>query len=153
MGKKLNIFTARLTGLGLERDPINRGEHRRGIGNGSREVGEGEPKPMPLGDKCNYLCPYFRCTKKALMITMKYIKGSPSKVGYCRWVGDLCITGDCQYAYCEKRALLPGNKCAFAIRKEEKKTVKSEEEDISLILDDKVKNLLKKHGHRDLDVV
>ena len=97
-----------------------------------------EPRPMPLGDKCNYLCPYFRCNKKALSIQKKYVKGTPQKIGYCMWVGDICIAGDCQYAYCEKRALLPGNKCAFAIKRNEngedmEKELKQEEEHESRI--------------------
>ena len=77
---------------------------------------ESEPKPLPLGDKCNPLCPFFRCSKKALKIEKRYIKGMLQKVGFCMWVGDNCIAGECQFAFCEKRALLPGNKCAFAVK-------------------------------------
>jgi len=114
-----------------------------------REIGDGEPKPMPLGDKCYYLCPYFKCNKKALMITMKYMKGNPYKVGKCRWVGDTCITGDCQYAYCEKRALLPGNKCAFAIKRREDTDKEEEYEEDQM--ESKVKEILsKKLGGRDI---
>lgn len=114
---------------------------------------EEEPKPLPLGEKCNYLCPYFRCNKKALSIQVKYIKGTPQKTGLCRWVGDICITGDCQYAYCEKRALLPGNKCAFAVSK------KTEEQELELELqkEDKEEAKLreiaaKKLRRKDLDL-
>ncbi len=77
---------------------------------------ESEPKPLPLGDKCNPLCPYFRCSKKALKIEKRYVKGMLQKVGFCMWVGDNCIAGECQFAFCEKRALLPGNKCSFAVK-------------------------------------
>lgn len=111
-----------------------------------------EPKPMPLGEKCNYLCPFFRCNKKALNIQKKYIKGTPQKIGYCMWVGDICISGECQYAYCEKRALLPGNKCAFAIKRVEtedmEKELKREEE-----YDSKMKDILaKRFGHKGYDL-
>ena len=78
--------------------------------------GDNEPKPLPLGDKCNPLCPFFKCSKKALKIDKRYVKGMLQKVGFCMWVGDNCIAGDCQFAFCEKRALLPGNKCAFAVK-------------------------------------
>lgn len=115
----------------------------------------GEPKPMPLGEKCNYLCPYFRCNKKALMVTTKYMKGNPYKVGLCRWAGDTCITGDCQYAYCEKRALLPGNRCGFAKKSEqtdhdlEKELEKAGDE-----LDHQVKKILSKRlGKKDEDLI
>ncbi|BAB65338.1 hypothetical protein STK_03590 [Sulfurisphaera tokodaii str. 7] len=109
---------------------------------------------MPLGEKCNYLCPYFRCNKKALNIQKKYVKGTPQKIGYCMWVGDICITGDCQYAYCEKRALLPGNKCAFAIKRNEngedmERELKKEEE-----YDSKMKDILsKRFGHKGYDLL
>jgi hypothetical protein len=113
---------------------------------------QGEPKPLPVGGKCNYLCPYFRCNKKALLIQQKYNKGNPQKVGWCRWVGDTCITGDCQYAYCEKRALLPGNKCAFAnSRKNEDDLEKDLAGDDEV---DKVKDIIsKKFGKRDIDII
>lgn len=87
------------------------------------------------------------------MIQTKYVKGSPYRVGFCRWVGDTCITGDCQYAYCEKRALLPGNKCAFAVRKTEEfdmeKEFNGKEE-----YDEKMKDLIsKKLGKKNLDLI
>lgn len=89
------------------------------------------------------------------MIQTKYAKGSPYKVGFCRWVGDTCITGDCQYAYCEKRALLPGNKCAFAVNKKDgnkddiEKELKEEDD-----YENKVKELIsKKLGKKDIDLI
>jgi hypothetical protein len=122
---------------------------------GKQDFGIQEPKPMPLGDKCNYLCPFFRCNKKALNIQKKYIKGTPQKIGYCMWVGDVCIAGECQYSYCEKRALLPGNKCAFAVNKMQgngddmEKELKKEEE-----YDSKFKDIItKKFGRKDLDLI
>ncbi|MBW9141480.1 MAG: hypothetical protein TQ35_0001460 [Candidatus Aramenus sulfurataquae] len=118
------------------------------------QYAEDEPKPLPLGDKCNYLCPYFRCNKRALMIQTKYVKGNPYKAGYCRWVGDTCITGDCQYAYCEKRALLPGNKCAFAVNKRDGSRDDIERELREEDYDNKVKELLsKKLGKKDVDFI
>lgn len=113
-----------------------------------------EPKPMPLGDKCNYLCPYFRCNKRALLVQVKYSKGNPYKVGYCRWVGDVCIAGECQYAYCEKRALLPGNKCAFVINRKNEKEVEIEKELEKEDYDDKMKEIIsKKFGKKGLDLL
>lgn len=126
----------------------------RELRRGKQDFNLDEPKPMPLGDKCNYLCPFFRCNKKALSIQKKYIKGTPQKIGYCMWVGDVCITGECQYAYCEKRALLPGNKCAFAVNKKNGDTEDMEKELKRDEYDNKVKELLsKKYGRRDLDLL
>ncbi len=113
-----------------------------------------EPKPMPLGDKCNYLCPYFRCNKRALSIQIKYVKGTPQKIGFCRWVGDTCIAGECQYAYCEKRALLPGNKCAFAINKKE--TVEEIEQELEREddIENKIKDVVaRKLGKKGYDAI
>ncbi|WP_236751308.1 hypothetical protein [Acidianus sp. HS-5] len=118
------------------------------------QISQNEPKPLPLGEKCNYLCPYFRCNKRALMIQTKYAKGSPYKVGFCRWVGDTCITGECQYAYCEKRALLPGNKCAFAVNKKNDGNDMEKELKQSDEYEDKVKDIIsKKLGKKDLDLI
>jgi len=129
--------------------------NERGFKPQRNQFSDNEPKPLPLGEKCNYLCPYFRCNKRALMIQTKYAKGSPYKVGFCRWVGDTCITGDCQYAYCEKRALLPGNKCAFAVNKKDgnkddiEKELKEEDD-----YENKVKELIsKKLGKKDIDLI
>ncbi|BCU67104.1 hypothetical protein HS7_05410 [Sulfolobales archaeon HS-7] len=88
------------------------------------------------------------------MITTKYMKGNPYKIGFCRWAGDTCITGDCQYAYCDKRALLPGNKCAFAIEKRD--DGKKEESDMEYEdeIDKAAKKILSKRlGHKDADYI
>ncbi|MEB3780467.1 MAG: hypothetical protein GSR85_09625 [Desulfurococcales archaeon] len=75
-----------------------------------------EPKPMPIGDKCNPLCPFFRCGKKALRITREHYRGRNLKVAMCNWIGDKCIGATCRFAYCEKRAILPDGRCAFAVK-------------------------------------
>ncbi|AWR97145.1 hypothetical protein DFR86_05940 [Acidianus sulfidivorans JP7] len=129
--------------------------NQRSFNRGERgQITENEPKPLPLGDKCNYLCPYFKCNKRALMIQTKYSKGSPYRIGFCRWVGDTCITGECQYAYCEKRALLPGNKCAFATAKKDDNFDMDKEFKENDDYDGKVKDLLaKKLGKKDIDLI
>ena len=105
---------------------------------GRRFEDDREPNPLPLGDQCNPLCPFFRCSKKALKIDKKYVKGLLQKVSFCMWVGDNCIAGQCQYAYCEKRALLPGNKCSFAVKakggsEEFERELEREEKEMSLL--------------------
>lgn len=75
-----------------------------------------EPKPMPLGDKCNPLCPFFKCGKKALRISRDHYRGRTFKTAMCAWIGDKCIGATCRFAYCEKRAILPDGRCAFAVR-------------------------------------
>ncbi len=95
---------------------------------GGRHGGRREPRPRPLGDKCNPLCPFFRCSQRALRITTETFRGRPIKVAMCAWIGDKCIGASCRMAYCEKRAMLPDGRCAFAVRA---KTVQRDfEEDI-----------------------
>ncbi len=79
-----------------------------------------EATPKPIGDKCNPACPFFRCSQNALMFTKKYVKGRVITTVMCRLVGDKCIGYNCQYAYCQKRYLLPDGRCSWALRKEEK---------------------------------
>jgi len=83
----------------------------------SREVSlrEGELRPMPDGKKCNPLCPYFKCSKKALGVVRRDEGGRPKFVGFCNWVNDLCIGGVCQFSSCERYYLLPDGSCLYAI--------------------------------------
>jgi len=75
-----------------------------------------QPRPRPIGDKCNPLCPFFRCQKRALRISREQFRGRTMPVALCAWIGDKCIGPSCRYAYCEKRAMLPDGRCAFAVR-------------------------------------
>jgi hypothetical protein len=112
---------------------------------------EGKPRPMPLPDgRCNPLCPYFRCLKNALTIVRKPVHGRIQQIPYCRWIGDECIGGSCQYASCALKALLPDGTCLFAKEKEAKETrlediereIRAEEEAMS-----KVERLMKRKGY------
>lgn len=108
-----------------------------------------DAKPKPLGDKCNPACPFFRCSQNALMFTKKYQRGKMITVVMCRLVGDKCIGYKCQYAYCERKYLLPDGRCAWVLRKKESesgedefiKEMKEEERELG-----RIKNKL-----RDLD--
>jgi hypothetical protein len=73
--------------------------------------------PQPIGDKCNPLCPLFVCTRNALFIANKPIKGRIVKTAQCRLTGGDCIGGECQYASCKINALLPDGRCAKALEK------------------------------------
>jgi len=109
-----------------------------------------ELKPLPLGDKCNTLCPFFKCSKNSLVIVNKVVKGHVQKVAMCRWIGDTCLGYKCQFAYCERKALLPDGKCAFAVkfREDEREFIKELDE---AKIDEKLKNLLaRKSGRKDL---
>ncbi len=75
----------------------------------------GEPRPRPVGDKCNPLCPFFRCSKNALRTATVYYRGRPMKVAMCAWIGDKCIGAQCRYAACAKHAMLPDGRCQFAV--------------------------------------
>ncbi len=85
-----------------------------------------QPRPRPLGDKCNPLCPFFRCSKNALRITTEQYKGRIIRVPFCSWIGDKCIGASCRFAYCEKRAMLPDGRCAFAVRQQKTKDFEEE---------------------------
>ncbi len=112
------------------------------------------PKPMPIGRKCNPLCPYFRCSKKALVIKTEFFKGRQRKIAYCRWIGDTCIGASCQYAYCALRALLPNGDCMFAVQAEKKKTKDMFEELKESELDEKTRSLMTRRlGKKDLDFI
>ncbi len=93
--------------------------HRRPGGPGRPEAGG--PQPRPIGNKCNQLCPYFRCNQRALVIRNEFSRGKQIKVTYCRWIGDNCIGAGCQYAYCALKALLPDGKCMYAVKKEQER--------------------------------
>lgn len=107
----------------------------------------GEVKPLPLGDKCNMLCPLFRCSKNALVVVNRVVKGHVQKVAMCRWIGDSCLGYRCQFAFCERKALLPDGKCAFAVKFKEgdKEFIKELNE---AEIDNKVKSLLARRGGR-----
>jgi len=103
------------------RDPHSKGFRRgrppRGPPRGERVRGVRPPaKPMPLGDKCNPLCPFFKCSKNALVVVNRVVRGHVQKAAMCRWIGDQCLGSSCQFAFCERRALLPDGKCAFAVK-------------------------------------
>jgi hypothetical protein len=87
-----------------------------------------ELRPRPLGDKCNPLCPFFRCAKNALRIKTEYFKGRPIRVAYCELAGDKCIGAQCRYAQCAKNALLPDGRCSFALGRQRKPVKDFEEE-------------------------
>ncbi len=108
-----------------------------------------ELKPMPIGDKCNQLCPFFKCSKNALVAVNKVVKGHVQKAAMCRWIGDVCLGYKCQFAFCDRKALLPDGRCAFSIKFKE-----SEEEYIKELdksdIDSKIKNILaKRTGRKD----
>ncbi|MCD6324411.1 MAG: hypothetical protein J7L55_04820 [Desulfurococcales archaeon] len=109
-------------------------------------------KPMPIGDKCNPLCPYFRCSKKALVFVNRVVKGHVQKVAMCRWIGDECLGPKCQYAYCELGALLPDGRCAYAVKfKKSGDEFFKELEEEGKEFDSKVKDLLSRRTGRRND--
>jgi hypothetical protein len=97
---------------------------RRGERGGPREL-----RPRPLGDKCNPLCPFFRCARNALRIKTEYFKGRPIRVAYCELAGDRCIGASCKFAQCAKNALLPDGRCGFVVN-QKKRPVKDFEEEL-----------------------
>lgn len=83
-------------------------------------------RPRPIGDRCNPLCPFFKCQKRALRTTVEQYKGRPIRVPMCAWIGDKCIGASCRFAYCEKRAMLPDGRCALAVKSKRGKEFEEE---------------------------
>lgn len=131
--------------------------HQRKEGKGFKEGKKSRPyrqlaeaKPLPIGSMCNPLCPFFKCAKAALVYGSRVIKGRPQKVAYCRWVGDVCLGYKCQFAMCERKALLPNGKCAYAIRFEDKSEEMFKEIEKSEF-DTKLKSILSRRvGRKDV---
>jgi hypothetical protein len=135
------------------RDFVERGRQFREVAE-KVHIREGELEPRPAGIYCNPLCPYFRCAKRALTYRSTGAGVGTRVIAFCTWVGDQCIAGACQYAFCEKRYLLPGNKCLYAVEREKKKTssdmfkeLDKEEKEAK-----KLRDHLKKHYGKDLDL-
>lgn len=141
----------------------NKGDPKRGderVGMPQRGVAErvvlreGEVEPRPNGIYCNPLCPYFRCSNRSLDIRSTRAGTDVKAVAFCRWVGDQCIAGLCQYAYCVKRYLLPGNRCLYGVERSKKR----DQQDIFRELDleereaRKLREHLKKYSGRGLDL-
>ncbi len=114
---------------------------------------EQKPRPMPLPDgKCNPQCPYFRCLNNALVVMRKPVHGRMQKVAFCRWIGDECIGGSCQYASCAAKALLPDGSCLHAKEKQGRAAEKAMEEiEKELVEEEKqmsrIERLMKRRGY------
>ncbi|MEM1641205.1 MAG: hypothetical protein QXI85_00235 [Desulfurococcaceae archaeon] len=83
--------------------------------------------PQPLGERCHSLCPLFVCTRNAMFVVNKPIKGRIIRVAQCRLTGGDCISGECQYASCRINSLLPDGRCTKAL---EKKVSRISDEDL-----------------------
>ncbi|RLG76789.1 MAG: hypothetical protein DRO12_03815 [Thermoprotei archaeon] len=93
-------------------------------------------EPRPIDGVCNPLCPFFRCSRGALIIRRTNTRGKMQPTAFCTWVGDLCIGTKCQYAHCARRALLPDGRCLYAVREQEKQR---QEEDFERELERELK--------------
>ncbi|ADI32431.1 hypothetical protein [Staphylothermus hellenicus] len=103
----------------------SRGPHRSFKNDRSRPL-QRKAYPMPKGDKCNPLCPFFVCTRNALVIVTKSYRGKIRKVAFCRLTGSECIGAECKFASCRINALLPDGRCAKALEKKTRKTTDKE---------------------------
>ncbi len=113
-------------------------------------------KPQPINGMCNPLCPFFKCSQRALVYSKKFYRGKPQTVAMCRMVGDECIGYKCQYAYCEKRALLPDGRCAAYEKEQQRAAPKAKdmfEELAEEELNSRIKSIMTKRiGKRDLEL-
>jgi hypothetical protein len=67
---------------------------------------------------CNPTCQFFKCAKNANTNNRDSI--------WCSWTEETCDVGNCAYAMCVKRRLLPGGICGEAVKR---KTVDKEPEE------------------------
>ncbi len=88
---------------------------------------EAKPAPAPDGS-CNALCSYFKCLNNALVVVRRPSHGRMQRTAYCRWIGDECIAGSCQYASCNLKALLPDGGCLYVKEKRVERPEKTLEE-------------------------
>jgi hypothetical protein len=72
---------------------------------------------------------------------------------FCNWVGDVCVSAKCNYAFCEKRALLPDGSCGLEDRETPAKARSIEEEARreEAILRTAQERLLKKTGRNFIE--
>ncbi|MHA1835334.1 MAG: hypothetical protein ACTSYQ_00130 [Candidatus Odinarchaeia archaeon] len=82
------------------------------------------PKKPDLNDalkpkKCTPVCEFFRCSQRALKIQNN--KGR--KVAMCYFVpgGDYCQGANCNYGFCAKHKLKPGNLCGLYVKPKKKR--------------------------------
>ncbi|MEB3756648.1 MAG: hypothetical protein GSR79_07315 [Desulfurococcales archaeon] len=126
------------------------GERPRGPHRSREEYSKhGKPMPKPSGDMCSPLCPYFRCSKKALLITTEHYRGQPIKEAYCRWIGDKCIGAQCQYAYCALQKMLPDGRCGWALERKQRSRKEFDEELEGEEFSFRSKSLLSKLGFKE----
>ena len=110
-------------------------------------------EPKPINGMCNPLCPFFRCSRRALVVRKMTIRGKTQLVPFCTWVGDVCIGPKCQYAYCARRALLPDGRCLFAVKAQEKRSGEDFEKEIEKELEEerKAAMIARRRLGRDLE--
>lgn len=97
--------------------------------------------------KCNVLCPFFRCSRRAKIIRQQ----SRKKIVICFLTNDPCIGSKCNFAFCVKHALLPDGTCALSIKQKKIRDI----EDEAALLDreyDEIRDKLKKFG-KDIDIL
>ena len=58
---------------------------------------------------CSPKCRFFKCVKRAVLYQGKRI--------WCRWTDEECNVGNCTYATCVRRQLLPGGVCGESVKR------------------------------------
>ncbi len=90
-----------------------------------------------LNTACDPSCEYFRCERRAMVKR----RGNPRIM--CAYIGDECMAGRCQYAFCKYFALLPSGECKRKMKssskvpakrgRQEPKEAKLEEKALSML--------------------
>ncbi|MFN4045733.1 MAG: hypothetical protein ACK4H7_00130 [Acidilobaceae archaeon] len=73
------------------------------------------PKPIPLGGKCNNKCPYFKCFKSAMQVNKRVMRGVHTREVTCLLLGGPCKGSECRYASCALKALNSDGSCLLAM--------------------------------------
>lgn len=115
---------------------------------------------MKSQKRCVATCSYFKCGQRALFVRLKNqqqgsYQGSPYEqrsvregTAFCNWVGDSCVVSGCNYAFCERRALLPDGSCGLDEREAPKqvKSIEDEAKKEEVLVRSARDKLLKKKG-------
>jgi hypothetical protein len=95
---------------------------------------------------CKATCTHFRCGQRALFVRNsnpqnrdQQFKGTnrggqweqrstENATAFCNWVGDSCVVSKCNFAFCEKRGLLPDGSCGYEERETGRQSKSIEDE-------------------------
>lgn len=73
------------------------------------------PKPTPIGSKCNPLCPYFECSMESLQSIKVNKGGMITRRPHCLMLGGDCLGIQCRHSKCKLLMADGSGRCLLAI--------------------------------------